>query len=371
MKRHLLGVAVAVLGTAVLSGIGLQSAAAADPPVDPAAVPAAAIPTTVTLPLFGAPLTIGITTGPGGALTDVSVDPADNTTATQLRPHKVVFQSADPANPTGDPARVVVRSRKGGQSVSARAGTLGQVSGPGMWSGDLFGDGTTTSTVAFTVVDGAAAGPDITGITTTGATAVVGTVDKSTDTNADGSTEMQAKVSVKFTNTAGDQSRTVSIKVSVETAADGTTEAKLSISLGALKGVAVDAATAAGPHTWTGMLCDSSTATIAYVVAADGSISGVVATPATADVAVHGHKIDARFSHDERVRISVREDNGLIKIDVDERIKCDSPNPTTNAATTTTVADDANDNDNEANHHGGHGHDDTTTTDVTTTTAGA
>jgi hypothetical protein len=367
MKRHLLGVAVAVLGTAVLSGIGLQNAGAAVPPVDPAAAPA--IPTTVTLPLFGAPLTIGITTGPGGALTDVSVDPADNTTATQLRPHKVVFESADPTDATST-AKVVVRSRKGGQSVSARAGSLAQVSGPGMWSGDLFGDGVTTSTVAFTVAGDATAGPDITGITATGATSVVGTVDKSTDTNADGSTDMEAKVSVKFTNTAGDQSRTVSIKVSVETAVDGTTEAKLSISLGALKGVAVDAAVAAGPHTWTGMLCDSSTATIAYTVGTDGSISDVVATPDTADVSVNGHKIDARFSHDERVRISVREDNGLIKIDVEERIKCDSPNPTTNAATTSTVADDdANENANEANHHGGHGHDDTTTTDVTTTTS--
>jgi hypothetical protein len=352
MKRHVIGVAAAVLGTMLMGGVVVQTAAAADP-----------IPTTVTLPLFGAPLTIGITTGPGGALTDVSVDPADNTMATQLRPHKVVFQSADPANPTADPAKVVVRSRKGGQSVSARAGTLGQVSGPGMWSGDLFGDGVTTSTVSFTVAAAADGSPDITGITTTGATGVVGTVEHSTDTGDDGSTDMSARVSVKFTNTAGDQSRTVTVKVEVETAADGTTEAKLSISLGALKGVAVDAAVAAGPHTWTGMLCDSSTATITYDVATDGSVSNVVATP-TADVRVHGHKIDARFSHDERVRIEVREDNGLIKISVDERIKCDSPNPTTNVSTTVPADDNANQNDNNANHHGGHGNDDDTTTTV-------
>jgi hypothetical protein len=370
MKRHLLGVAVAVLGTAVLSGIGLQSASAADPvPADPAV----AVPNTVTLPLFGVPFTIDITTGPGGALTDVTVDPASlpNTTATQLRPHKVVFESANPADPTSS-ARVVVRSRKGGQSVSARAGSLGQVSGPGMWSGDLFGDGTASS-VAFTVVDGGAAGPDITGITTTGATAGTPTVSKSTDTDEDGTVEMEAKASVKFTNTAGDESRSITIKVASETAADGTTEAKLSISLGRIKGVAVDAAAAAGPHTWTGMLCDSSTATIDYVVAADGSISDVVATPDTGDVRVHGHKIDARFSHDERVRIEVREHDGLITINVDERIKCDSADPTTNAATTSTVADDddANENENEANHHGGHGHDDEDTTTTVAPATGA
>ena len=52
--------------------------------------------TTVTLPLFGVPLTIDITTGPGGALADVSVDPADNTVATKLKPRKVVFQSSNP-----------------------------------------------------------------------------------------------------------------------------------------------------------------------------------------------------------------------------------------------------------------------------------
>ena len=79
MKRHLIGVAAAVLGTFLVGGISTQTAAAADP-----------VPTTVTLPLFGAPLTLGITTDVGGALTEVSVDPADNTVATTLKPHKVV-----------------------------------------------------------------------------------------------------------------------------------------------------------------------------------------------------------------------------------------------------------------------------------------
>src|SRR3954453_3823877 len=101
----------------LLSGVGLQTAAAADP-----------VPTTVMLPLFGAPLTIGITTGPGGALTEVTVDPAAGATATQLRPHKVVFEFSNP-HPTAQPGKVVVRSRHGGQSVSTRAGSLADVSG--------------------------------------------------------------------------------------------------------------------------------------------------------------------------------------------------------------------------------------------------
>jgi hypothetical protein len=356
MKRHLLGTAAAVLGTMLIGGVVVSTTVAS----------AAAIPTTVTLPVFGVPLTIDITTGPGGALASVTVDPADNTTATQLRPHKVVFQSADPANPTGDPARVVVSSKKGGQSVSARAGSLAQISGPGMWSGDVFGDGVTTTTVNFTIAGDATTGPNITGTTSSDATAVIGAVEQSTQTNADGSTEMSARQSVKFMTAAGDMSRTLTIKAEVETDADATTHAKLSVSLGGIKGVAVAAAAAAGPHTWSGTLCDGTAATITYDVATDGSVSNVVATP-TADVKVEDGKIDARFSHDERVRIRVREDNGLIKISIDDRIKCDSPNPTTNVSTSIP----ADNNNNNENHHGGHGNDDnnaSTTTAVTTTT---
>src|SRR4051812_33874142 len=150
----------------LLSGVGLQTAAAADP-----------VPTTVTLPLFGAPLIFGITTGPGGALSDVTVDPADSATATQLRPHKVVFEIANPDS-TGDPGKVVVRSRHGGQSVSTRAGSLADVSGAGQWSGDVFGDGTAT-TVDFTIADSGGGVPDITGITSDPA-ADIGAVQHST-----------------------------------------------------------------------------------------------------------------------------------------------------------------------------------------------
>jgi hypothetical protein len=361
MKRHLIGVAAAVLGTMLIGGVVVQTAAAADP-----------VPTTVTLPLFGAPLTIGITTGPGGALTEVTVDPADGNVATKTRPHKVVFESANP-DLAGDPGKVTIRSKHGGQSVSARAGSLADISGPGGWSGDLFGDGT-ASTVAFTIAAAADGSPDITGITTTGAAAVVGEV-KHSSGDDDDETSASARVSVKFTNAAGDQSRSVTISARVKTDEDGTTSAKLSVSLSNLKGVAVDAAAAAGPHTWTGMLCDGTAATIAYTVAEDGSVSAVTATPDGADVRTDDSKIDVRFSHDERVRIRVREDDGLIKISVDERIRCrDAADPTFNGSVVpTTVDDDDEADDNDGGHHG-RGHDDdddaTSTTDVTTTTSG-
>ena len=325
MKRHLIGVAAAVLGTVLISGAGLYSSASA----------AVAVPTTVELPLFGAPLTIGVTTGPGGALTEVTVDSANPTVATKLKPHKVVFQTTSLADPTADPARVTVKSGHGGQSVSARAGSLADVSGPGKWSGDVFGDGT-ASTVAFTVGAATGGGPDITGVTTTGASAVVGAVDYSSGEGHDGhdgESGMSARVSVKFTSATGDQSRSLTISVRVHTDEDGNTSAKLGISLGRIKGVAVDAAAAVGPHTWTGQLCDGSTATVNYTVALDGSVSAVTATPATANIRTEGSKTEVSFSDNERVRISVKSDSGTTRISVQERIRCDSPNPTTNVST--------------------------------------
>lgn len=339
MRRHLIGVAAAVLGTMLVGGVVVQTAAAADP-----------VPTTVTLPLFGAPLTIDITTGPGGALTEVAVDPADATVATKLKPHKVVFESANLTDPTGDPAKVVVKSRHGGQSVSARAGTLGDVSGPGSWSGDVFGDGT-VSTVDFTIGAAADGSPDITAITTTGAAAEVGEVKRWSGDGFDDKSIAAARVSVKFTNASGDQSRSVSVSVSLWSDG-GNTSAKLNVSLGRLKGVAVDAAAAAGPHSWSGVLCDGTTATVSYVVAADGSVSDVVATPDTAEVNTHGSKIDVRFSRDEGVRIKVRERDGLIKISAQERIRCDSDDPTTNVSTSIPSDDDEQDGDHDGERGG-------------------
>jgi hypothetical protein len=342
MKRHLLGVAAAVLGTVLISGAGFAAATAA----------AAPVPTTVTLPMFGAPLTLDVTTDPGGALTNVAVDSANPTVATKLKPHKVVFQVSSLADPTADPGRVVVKSRHGGQSVSARAGSLADVSGPGAWSGDVFGTGTATS-VAFTVAAAAdGTSPDITGVTSSDATAVIGTVDHSTGDGHDHEGDASsARVSVKFTNAAGDQSRSLSIRVEVRTGGEHDS-AKLSISLSPIKGVAIDAATAAGPHTWSGLLCDgTTTATVSYTVAADGSVSAVTATPATAVVKTDGDKISVKFSDTERVLIMVHAKDGMIKIQAMTMFRCNSGNPVTNVSTSIPTPDNGGGN----GHFGGSG----------------
>jgi hypothetical protein len=351
MKRYFLGVAAAVLGTALVSGLALQTATAAAP-----------VPNTVTLPLFGAPLTLDVTTDPGGAITNVAVDPADGTVATHLKPHKVVFQSANPADPTGDPAKVVVKSGHGGQSVSARAGTLADVSGNGHWGGDVFGNGT-ASTVDFTVGHAADGSPDITGVTAGGEASVVGATQYGSGDGhdeGDGSSQ-SARATVTFTSAAGDQTRNLTIAVKVHTGDES--GAKLSISLGRIKGVALDATVAAGAHTWTGTLCDGSTATIAYTVAADGSVSAVTATPATGVVKADGDKIMVKFSDHEAIFISVRvQDDGKIKISSGAMLRCKSGDPTTNVTTSIPSPDTSGDhgdgNFGGGNHHGGqHGGD--------------
>jgi hypothetical protein len=314
-------VAAAVLGSALVGLTGLHTAAAADPPTTT---------TTVTLPLFGAPLTMDVTTGPGGNISNVSVDPADNTVATTLKPHKVVFQSANPSDPSADPARVTIKSRFGGQSISARAGSLGDVSGPGSWAGDLFATGTNT-TVNFTVGAGSDGNPDITGVTSSDSSAVIGEVKHfagGDDHHEGDEGHAAAWVSIKFTSSGGDQSRMLTIAVKVHTGEDHS-GAKVSITLSRIHGVAQDAATVAGPHTWSGSLCDGTAASIAYTVAADGTVSDVTVTPDTATVHTKGGGIAAKFSNHEWVMISVREHDGMIKISSFPMLRCKTEAPTT------------------------------------------
>lgn len=340
MKRHLLGVAAAVLGTVLISGAGFAAATAS----------AAPVPTTVTLPLFGAPLTLDITTDPGGAITNVAVTPANGNVATKLKPHKVVFESANLTNPTGDPGRVVVKSGNGGQSVSARAGTLKDVSGPGVWKGDVFGTGTAT-TVNFVIGAAADGSPDITGITSTDSTAVIGTVDHSNgDGHDEGDGGQSARVSIKFTNAAGDQSRSLTIAVGVHTDEEGTTSAKLSISLGRIRGVD---GKAVGSHTWSGLLCNNTAASIAYTVAADGTLTLGAITPAGSTTSTGEGGTTVTFATGEQVRIRVKSsDNNTLRVDVKVRINCGSPNPTTNVSTSIPTPDTSG---GDNNHVGGKG----------------
>lgn len=375
MKRKALysGFGAAVVAAAVVLGSGMALAAPTTPPSTPdsstpsssspdtsapasstpdssapaSTVPAAA-PTTVTLPL-AVPLTVTINTGPGGALTDVTVDPADGLVATKVRPRQVVFSNET----TG--VRVTVNSRGNTQSISARAGSLADISGTGGWSGDVFGNGTIT-TVSFTVGDRGDGTPDITGVSSSDATAVIGATSYRSDDDDD--EESSARATINFTN--GAMSRTLTISASVHNESDDDSgSARVRITLGKLRGLPQDAAVAAGPKVWTGLLCNGSTGTINYTVNADGTLSNVSSTPAAQRSEVRGGEAEVRFSGDERVRIRVRMSNGQITVNVDERIRCENaPNPSVNVPTSIGGGDDDGDDDHSGSHGGGSDDDD-------------
>lgn len=308
----------------------------------PAPVP---LSTTTSLPLFGAQLTIDITAGPGGVLASVAVNPADGYTATEVRPNEVVFVNA------AGTATVEVKARNGGQRIEATAVSLDDLvagGGTGGWSGDVFGSGTIT-TVGFSVVKAADGTPDITGITVSDPSAEIGSVER---------TDEGVRLAIRFVN--GGQSRVLSVRVSVGNDDHGDDHndeggAQIRVSLSKLKGVAVAAAEAAGSHTWSGTLCNGSGASITYIVGEDGSISDVVANPAAESSRLDGRsKADVRFSQAERVRIRVGSNDGQIKVSVDEKFRCDSPDPTLNTPVSTTpdeVSDDDH-GDDHGDHHG-------------------
>src|SRR5262245_7972249 len=135
----------AAASTAALSSLALGGtlAHAQDAPAPPA--PDAV--STVTLPLLGSPLVVDVTTNAGGGLVDVALTPSTGLTPTDIDAGKVRF-----TNEAGD-VTVKVSAKHGGERVSAHAGSLADISGPGQWSGDVFDSGDAT-TVDFTIAAG-------------------------------------------------------------------------------------------------------------------------------------------------------------------------------------------------------------------------
>lgn len=326
-KRTLGGILAAL--TVVLIG---TSSAASTVSAAPASL---AVPSVITLPLFGVPLTIEVAAGPGGALTSVSVNPADGLTATTVKPNKVVFVNEDGT------AKVVVRGRVGGQRVEVKAGALADVSGPGGWSGDVFGSGAITN-VSFTVAATADGGPDITGVSSSDPTAVIG----ATEYHSNEHHHLRMGASVRVTFISGGQTRSLWINAVLKIYDDGVTCAKVSVTLRRLHGVVQPVADAIGIKTWVGLLCDGTEASITYTVNEDGSLSDVSAIPDTAVVAADGNKVRVRFASGERVKIRSHSSADGIKVSVHERIRCrDSADPTVNTPIDTSAGHDDHDGD--------------------------
>jgi hypothetical protein len=328
----------------LLAGIGVGSATAAPKPtVDPQA------PTIITLPFMGTPVTLTVTTGPGGNIVSADIGTPDAFATGTVSPNKVKFVSTDGA------LQVSVKSKGNEQRVTARAGDLASFIGDGTWSGDVFGDAGVSS-VAYTVGDDGSGNPTLSNVVASPAAGI--TTDPVTPEMSTGEEGASARANVVFTKDG--QSRTLTIKVSVHTGEgddDDDGGASLRVSLGKLRGVPVDATLAAGDKTWTGALCDGvTTATVLYTVNADGTLTFTSVDPGDAQVQQDANKLDIRFTSGERVRISAKLADGKITVSIREKIRCrDAVDPTTNVTNTipNNGEDDDEGDDHGGDHHGG------------------
>lgn len=270
--------------------------------------PAAVGSSSVTLPLFGAPLTVDVTTDAGGGLVEVALNPADDYTATGVKPNRVRFVNEDGT------AGVRVSAKRGGERIGVQAGTLDDVSGPGSWSGDVFGDGSTT-TVGFTIGAADDGSPTISGIAVdSAATFEVGDVEARV---SDDGSRTGSRAVIGFSQSG--QTRQLTISVGVRTGDDAASSVRIKLSK--LRGRQVVDGDVTGAHSWSGVLCDGGQATVSYTVADDGTITDVVASP---DAEVRdGRQTRVRFSPGEVVVIKVVDRDGAPTLTATPRIRCD------------------------------------------------
>jgi hypothetical protein len=287
---------------------------------DTTAAPVVDETATTTLPLFGVPLSVDVSTTPSGSLANVAVNPATGLTATSVHPNRVTFVN------DAKTGKVHVETRHGSERTGVVAGSLDEIAGNGGWKGDVFGDGTIT-TVGFTIAAAADGSPDITGITVSDPNASIGDVQ-----HVGGDHGQVAKATITFTS--GIQSRKLTIIAAVVKWGDATRAAS-QVSLSKISGTSLPADQAAGDHVWTGMLCDGSSASVAYSVANDGTITAGAVTPASAKASVNGHTLSVTFSDTESVRIKVStKDGGNLRISADPRLRCGRTTPSVNTPTT-------------------------------------
>ncbi|MBI4936227.1 MAG: hypothetical protein HY828_20310 [Actinobacteria bacterium] len=335
-----------VVGAMALLGFGVTGGVAnAAPPALPA-------PSIFTLPL-PVPLAVTVTTGPGGAITDVSIDPADAAiTVTKARPGKVSFTTDT------DGVKVSIKSKGQTQSMSARAGSLDAFTangGAGSWSGEVFPG--VPGSVAY-VVGGTPDAPTITVGAIVGG-GVAGAPVTKVDDDGD---EVSTKVVVTFTS--GTLTRDLTIRLKVENESDddddddsdddSDSSASLRVTLGKIRGV--PGSEAAGPKSWGAILCDGTPGTINYVLGADGTISDVTTNPADARIKTDEGKLEVRFATGERVKIRVSAEGAGFTISVKEKIRCrDAEDPTVNGqpADVSDDDDDDDDDDHDGDHHRG------------------
>jgi hypothetical protein len=171
-----------------------------------------------TLPVLGSGLGVTITRDPEtGAITVVGLDDA---TIVKEKDHKIVFLLGD-----GE-TEVVVKAKGGFVQTKVKANATADVTGPGSWSADVFGNGVITIPYNVTF-DGNTPNIAIGDITLPpGVTAEVG--DPKVKTSDDGD-KFYFKVKVKLTS--GEEKAKVSFVAKVRVDDEGEMRVALSISL--------------------------------------------------------------------------------------------------------------------------------------------
>lgn len=305
---------VGTLAWGALAG-GTVGAEPARPDHDPHNAPAAT--STVTLPLLGAPVLIDVTTDAGGGLVDVTLSAANTRSSGQVHVNHVSFVNEDGS------VKLRVAAAWGSERVSARVGTLTDISGPGGWTGDVFGTGETTD-VTFTVGATDTGTPDILDVTVTSPHEhAISEVDRA----ADGARH-SAKVTIEFRDQG--QRRWLTIDASAPDE-PGHGRANVTITLSHPWGPLLTEGAPVGAHTWSGTLCDGTTATITYVVAADGRITDVSATPA-ADVRSMGTSVWVAFERFQGVTLFSHDRGEGLRVGAIDKLHCPPAAPTVNGA---------------------------------------
>jgi len=232
-----------------------------------------------TLPILGGGVAVTVALDPAGSISGVTVgNPA--LAKGDSSSDFVKFATSD------GKTRVTVRALGSRLSISARATTLAELVGTGTWKANVFGNG--VSSASYTVGSDTSGNPTVTlGTPAPLASGVTWTASKPA-ARSDGKDGGRAMATAGGTFSYQGFTKRLTISVRVDKAdKDDPGRASLSITLSGrdvqrLTGSLADLA-GAGTRTWSGYLCDGKTkVTVAYHVAADGTIAFDSATGGTA-----------------------------------------------------------------------------------------
>lgn len=264
---------------------------------------------TVILPLLGSPLKIAVTLDVVGNISNVDVDPVGDFSATHVGPHAVSFAT------TNGSTKVSVRALGDRMSVRASSKSLDNLVGSGTWSADLFGTGDTTK-VNYTVGKAGDGSPTLKIDSVNAAPSDVTVDQKPVQTM---SNDWGSSASDRIDFTRNGFTKHLWIRVSLRKEGD---PASLTFQLsGKDRQVLTDTlANLEGTHTWTGLNCDGTPATVTFTVNHDGTVSFVSAVPpATASDTDHGFRAHFDGTHSKvQVRLWQNKD-GTWTLKVDAR----------------------------------------------------